>query len=338
MNHKASCLYRASLYLSLILLFAPTNGLAADSSPLRGPSFTEPSSLIAMPTEWRQRAIQYDDHNTDANLVVTLDQHLYPALLPIIRNFADKNGVKIEVQEGTCGISAGRLSNKQVDIGGFCCPPSQTDRLPGLKFHTLGISALGILVHPDNHVTNLSLKQVRQIFQGKLFRWPELKLTDDQQGPDLPIRPLGRFHCKQRPGHWRLLLDNEDLFSPRLQEVGTIRDMIAEIGASKGSIGYEVLWNIKKHAGEGPVKYITVDRASPTVPDDLITLRYPFYRTYNITTWEAENLKNPLAADLVRHLLAKVNELSKIYNIIPVDRLEKAGWKLKDNELVGEPE
>jgi signal transduction histidine kinase len=65
------------------------------------------------------------------------------------------------------------LSRKAADIGAFCCAPGITDRLPGLRFHTLGIAAVVLLVHPDNPVDNISIGQAREIFMGETIRWSE---------------------------------------------------------------------------------------------------------------------------------------------------------------------
>ncbi len=90
-----------------------------------------------------------------------------------------------------------------------------------------GMAALALLAHPDNPIEDISLDMARDIFQGKLNYWKKLGIAPNALGWDRIIRPVARPHCKVRPGHWRLLLHNEDLFSPRLAEVSTIPDMIA---------------------------------------------------------------------------------------------------------------
>lgn len=51
----------------------------------------------------------------------------------------------------------------------------------GLVFHPVAWDALVFIVHPSNPVTNLSLMQVREIFQGKLDNWNQVG------GKDAPI-------------------------------------------------------------------------------------------------------------------------------------------------------
>ncbi len=47
--------------------------------------------------------------------------------------------------------------------------PGATDRLPGVRFHTLGIAAIAFLVHPQNPIDNISTEQVRRIFKGEIY-------------------------------------------------------------------------------------------------------------------------------------------------------------------------
>jgi hypothetical protein len=193
-----------------------------------------------MPPEWVKKPITNEKWADKADVSVTLEQDVYQMILPLIQKYAKQRGLKISVKEGTCGISAGMLARKAVDVGGFCCPPGREDRLPGLSFHTLGIVAKAFLVHPENPVESVSAMELRDIFQGKLYRWSQLKTRNGKPGPQWVIRSIGRLHCPLRPGHWRLLLDNPDLFSPRLYEVGSMPDMIAQVSANKGAIGWEV--------------------------------------------------------------------------------------------------
>ena len=303
-----------------------------------GPPFIDPSQIPEMPDSWEKQPIMYDSSIGNTDLVVSLGQQMYLAFLPIIQKYAAEHNLKIVVYRGTCGLSAGGLSRKSIDIGAFCCPPGTTDRLPGLQFHTLGIASIALLVHPDNPVNDITLDQARQIFMGKIYRWPEVLPSESGKSIKLKIQPVGRLHCKIRSGHWRLLLDNEDLFSPHLFEVGTIPDMISRIAMKPGAIGYEILWMTRYYQDTGNAKILKINKYSPDDPSHLLSTNYPLYRVYNLTTWEGENVSNPHAQKLVNYLLQQVDHLDRKYSFIPTSRLKQAGWKFKDKELIGEPE
>lgn len=151
------------------------------------------------------------------------------------------------------------------------------------------------------------------------------------------IRPFTRLHCKARPGHWRLLLDNEDLFSPRLTDVSTIPDMISNVESSRMSIGYEMLWMVEKYSKEGKIKLLRLNDQDPTDNEALISGAYPLYRTYSITTWSDGPARNPIADELVDYLIENFGQVEPRYGLVSARALRQAGWKFSGNELVGEP-
>lgn len=303
---------------------------------LKGPSFTSPSRVQEMPAEWVKEPIRHAPEVGRVDLAVTLDQHLYPLFKEHIEKFAAQKGLKVSVSEGTCGITAGKLARKSVDMGGFCCPPGEIDRLPGLRFHTVGVMPVAVIVHPDNPMEDIKLEDARKLFGGKIYLWSELKDGRGRPGPNLKVRPIGRLHCKLRPGHWRLLLDNEDLFSPNLTEVGTIPDMISLVAKTPGAVGYEVPLMVERYAGKGRVKTLKLNGLLPAATS-LAGGGYPVYRTLNLATWEGKGLENENARALVDYILKEAERLEGKYGLVSASGLRKAGWKFKGDELVGEP-
>jgi phosphate transport system substrate-binding protein len=318
--------------LPVLLLVAPAYG----AEVLKGPAFTDPTIVQPMPEGWSEQPIRYDPEAGRADIVVTLDQHLYPLFADFIRKYASRQKIKVIIDEGTCGITAGKLSRKAADIGGYCCPPGGADRLPGLRFHTVGIMPVAVIVHPDNPVVDIDIRQARELFNGKFYRWSEIKDLGGRRGQNIRVEAIGRLHCKLRPGHWRLLLDNEDLFSPNLTEVGTIPDMISLVARMPGAIGYEVPLMVDRYAKQGKVKILRLNGVAPEAPA-LAAGRYPLYRTLNLTTWVGKAVENGKAEELVRQLLKEAEGLEGKHGFVPAAALKRAGWKFKGDELVGEP-
>ncbi|MBF0445870.1 MAG: substrate-binding domain-containing protein [Magnetococcales bacterium] len=325
-------------YLGIYLLFQlfASPSLLADDNSLTV-KFTDPDIVMVKPEKWLKKPIMYGNWAKGADIALTLDQHLYPTFLPMIKNYAKQNSLDIAVREGTCGTSEGLINKKQVDVAGYCCPPSLTDRLPGLEFHTIGIAALAILVNPNNPVNNLSAKQVRDIFSGKITNWNQIEPAPGYKRLNLPIRPVGRLHCKTRPGHWRSILDNEDEFSPSLVEVGQISNMITVVAEYKGAVGYEVLWNLTRFHEHGKPKTVSIDNVSPNDSAAIAKGKYPFYRVDNITTWRTSHLAKLKAKKLVNYIIEKSTDTNDVFALISVTSLRKNGWKFKGNELIGEP-
>jgi ABC-type phosphate transport system substrate-binding protein len=320
-----------SVWLVMALMMVAWGGASADTH-MRGPEFTDHRHLEEMPAGWKQQPIRYAKLPPGTDLAISLDQHLYPALLPLIRQYAQAHQLKVAVEEGTCGISAGALLEKEVDMAGFCCPAGETDRLPGLTYHTLGIASLALLVHPDNPVSNVTLQQAQHMYMGKIGNWKSIDPSFTEN-----IQTIARLHCKNRPGHWRLILENEDMFSPTTREVSTIPDMLSLASSQRASLGYETLYMAGRHAGKEGIKPLSIDGASPEDNSAVIAGDYPFYRTYNITTWGDTRLRKVHAEQLLAYIYEHFDEVDPVYGLIPSKQLRQAGWNFEGNELVASP-
>jgi len=319
--------------LTIVLINNPVT--AANQSEIIRPAFTDPNEFIQPKKDnWINQAIKYPKAHQKADIFLALDQQLYPSLLPLINQYAKKHQLKIDVKEGTCGISSGMLGRKQADIGGYCCPPGRTDRLPGLKFHTLGISSIAVFVHPANQqIKDIKFSEIQGVFSGEIQRWNEVNNT----APENLIHPVGRLHCKLRPGHWRLLLENEEMFSPRLNEVSSIPDMISSVANDINAIGYETLWMVQNYKNKGQVKWLKIDGVAPNDSEALAKGNYPIYRTFNITSWESESDQNPKAQELVKYLVDNINLVDDKFELVPLEKLRQYGWEFLQDELIGEP-
>jgi hypothetical protein len=112
-------------YQLILVLFAlAVTSTVVVEDELGGEAFVDPGIVWrAVPPDWIHRTISAAAEVRDADLFISLDQQLYPYLLPHIEAYAETHKLTIAANRGTCGISAGLLRRKAVDIGGFCCPP-----------------------------------------------------------------------------------------------------------------------------------------------------------------------------------------------------------------------
>ncbi|MBF0323694.1 substrate-binding domain-containing protein [Magnetospirillum moscoviense] len=307
---------------------------AAHAAPeLGGRPFSPPGDEVVMPDGWDKKKIQRPD---GADLALAIDQQLYPALLPLVQAFSRQTGLKVAIQEGTCGVAAGALSERSADITGMCCPPGPLDRLPGVRYHTIGISAIALIVHPANPLTDVTMDQARRLFGGQTRSWADLPVSGMVAGPASDVRAVTRLHCKPRPGHWRLLLDNENQFSQEMHEVPAIRDMIAEVARSRTAIGYETLWHIADNARLGVVKPLKLNGLDPADRKSLAQGRYPLYRVMNITSWSG-TAADPRAAKLAAWLVDNAPTLDPAFAIVPAQELRSRGWSFDGDEIVAPP-
>lgn len=313
---------------------------ADTAKQLKRQAFSDPSLMANIPREFLDKKIKYEKKiSPDIDVVISLGQQTYPVVHEAIETIAKANNIKIVIQQGSCGATAKKLLNKTVDIGTFCCPPGQTDRLPGLEFHTVAIAPLALITHKDNPVNNTSAIDAKKIYKGEYVAWSEVPgfegLTDKLLGER--IQPIIRLHCKKRPGHWRLLMSNQNEVSPRAESVGTIPEMVARVASDVASIGYETPYMLKTHKNKGDLKMLSIDGKTPEDLENLIKGDYPIYRTYNMTTWSNKNNRNEKAELLMAAIYDFFQEQGVQYGFVSASKLKSAGWKFKDNELIGEP-
>ncbi len=97
--------------------------------------------------------------------------------------YTKKTGIRIQLSGGgaTRGIRDAVKGN--IMIGGSCrmsLPGADKSELYA-SLHPVAWDALAIIVHPTNPVNNLTMKQVRAIYTGKITNWKQVG------GPDAPI-------------------------------------------------------------------------------------------------------------------------------------------------------
>jgi ABC-type phosphate transport system substrate-binding protein len=327
-------------FTSAFLLLSLGLAHAEQTNSLKNIEFSDPDYTAKVGDDFTSRKIQYDKKVGDVDVVISLGQQTYPALHKAVEEIAREQGITLDIQQGSCGATAKKLLKKSVDIGTYCCPPGKTDRLPGLRFHTVAISPIALTTNSSNPIINVSTADARKIFQGEYVSWSDVpeqpseldKLAGKQ------IKPVIRLHCKKRPGHWRSLLENQDEFSPRAQPVGTISDMIKQVSNNTDAIGYETPFMLKIHRDKGELKILSIDGNHPDDLEKLLVAEYPIYRTYNLTTWSSDSSKNDKAEKLLAGIREHIEENAGRYSFIPASELRLAGWKFKNDELIAEPD
>lgn len=323
------------------VLVLMTNTLAYAESPKQSKveSFSNPDYVANPSVGFLEKAIKYDKKVGDVDVVISLGQQTYPAFHEFVERIAKEKGIKVAIQQGTCGATAKKLLKKSVDIATYCCPPGKTDRLPGLKFNTVAIAPIALVTHKDNPITDVSTTDAKKIFKGEYVTWSEVpgfqSEIDKLKGER--IQPVARMHCKKRPGHWRSLMGSADEVSPRAKSVGTIPDTITEVADNIAAIGYETPYMLKVHKDKGILKILSIDGKNPENVELLLNGNYPIYRAYSLTTWANENNKNEKAEVLMEAIYEHIQNHGEEYGFIPASKLKTAGWKFNGRELIAEP-
>jgi phosphate transport system substrate-binding protein len=81
-----------------------------------------------------------------------------------------------------------RISNNSAHIGGACRPKNTSDELEkNARANPIAWDALVVMVHPDNPVNNITLDQIRDLYEGRITNWKQLGGED--QPVELLVRP-----------------------------------------------------------------------------------------------------------------------------------------------------
>jgi phosphate transport system substrate-binding protein len=120
--------------------------------------------------------------------------------------YEKKTGIKIDIEGGGDSKGIQRLSEKEVDFAGACRFRVEEDNIsPSLiDFNPVAWDALTAVVHRSNPVKSITLKQLRDVYTGKITNWSALG------GPDQPLELLVRKGKISGVGHTiRKLLFND---------------------------------------------------------------------------------------------------------------------------------
>lgn len=98
-----------------------------------------------------------------------------------------KSGVEILLEGGGAAKGIRRVSDRSVALGGTCRPklPNHEDEMT-TRLNPVAWDALTVIVHKDNPISNISLDNLRAVFEGRISNWQELG------GPDKPVELLVR--------------------------------------------------------------------------------------------------------------------------------------------------
>lgn len=100
----------------------------------------------------------------------------------LAKAFEAKTGTSIVLEGGGAAKGIRRAGDKSVHLGGTCRP-----QLPGLRseavtrLNPVAWDALVVITHPDNPVSDITLDQLRGIYEGRITNWRQLN------GPNRPL-------------------------------------------------------------------------------------------------------------------------------------------------------
>jgi phosphate transport system substrate-binding protein len=110
--------------------------------------------------------------------------------------YEEKTGIKINIQGGGATKGIRTIASKEADIGGACRGHLDRSLLEAsAKMIPVAWDALVVVAHKDNPVEDISFKQLKALYQGKIKNWKQLG------GEDRPIELMIREGKISGVGH-----------------------------------------------------------------------------------------------------------------------------------------
>lgn len=205
--------------------------------------------------------------------------------------YEKKTGVHIELRGGGATKGIRNVSKGTIDIGGACRASMEFNREERyVKQVPVAWDAIVFVVHKDNPVDNISMEQVRAIYNGKITNWSQLG------GMDKPINLYVRKSPISGVGQTLRELvfhDTEKVFTQKAHIVkssGPAEKAVEKTVTAMTATGVS-------SAKRRNVKILSVEGHEPSY-ENIKAGEYMLYRPLYLVTKLIE--KNPLVTDFIK--------------------------------------
>jgi phosphate transport system substrate-binding protein len=201
--------------------------------------------------------------------------------------FEKKTGVKIDLVGGGATKGIRQVSSKEVNIGGTCRHVIEKDNSlthdqeRRVQLTPVAWDALAVIVHKDNPAKNISMQQMRDLFEGKITNWKQLG------GKDAPVELYvrkGKVSGVGRTLRELVFHDYEKEFVAKhiMDSSGPLERAITENPNGIGVTGVS-------SARKAKVKLLALDGKEPTY-EHIKSGQYLLYRPlYVVTSMDERN-------------------------------------------------
>lgn len=231
------------------------------------------------------------------------------ALLPLVKqsaaDYSTKHGdVKIEVSGGGSFVGIAQASSGAADLGDSDVVAAGN---AGLVDHKVAVVGFGIAVNPAAGVTNLTAKQIRDIFAGRVTNWKQVG------GKDQQIVVINR----PRTSGTRAVFKSTIMGVSQITESGLTEDssgaVTTMVSTTPGSVTYVALGYTK----DKPVTVVKIDGIAPSV-ENIQNGKYPVWSYEHIFT---KGKAKPEAEDFINFVAHNDEVLWKL-GYIPVHTMK----------------
>lgn len=216
-------------------------------------------------------------HAADQKLVLTGSSTVAPLAAEIGKRFEKQNpGMRVDVQSGgsSRGVSDARSGLADIGMASRAFKPEEGD----LKFFTIALDGVGLILHRDNPVKSLTDQQVIDIYTGKITNWREVGGRDTRI--TVVNKAEGRSTLELFLHHFKLR--NSDIKAHVV--IGDNQQGIKTVAGNPGAIGYVSIGTAEFDASNGvPIKLLPMNGVAATV-ENVRNGSFPLSRPLNLVT------------------------------------------------------
>lgn len=159
----------------------------------------------------------------------------------------------IKVTYNPTGSSSGiqAVAEGRCDIG-LASRDLKEEETKDLQGAVVAIDGIGIIIHPDNPVTDLTIEQIGMIYSGEITNWKEVG------GSDAAIVCIGREAASGTRDGFEEVTNTKDKCKYS-QELTSTGDVVQTVSGNPNAIGYASVASVND-----TVKMVSVEGVSPT--------------------------------------------------------------------------
>jgi phosphate transport system substrate-binding protein len=207
------------------------------------------------------------------SIVIKGSTTVLPIAQAALEAYMKKNpGVQISLSGGGSGEGIKALIDKTTDIATSSREIKKEEitlaETKGVKpvTHVVAYDAIIPVVHPKNKVTNLSIDQLSQIYQGKITNWKEVG------GEDLKIVVISRDSSSGTFESWDHFIMKKAKVTPQAQMLASNGAIVTAVSKNRYAIGYLGMGYVNKS-----LKPLPVDGVKASV-ETALSKKYPLSR------------------------------------------------------------
>jgi phosphate transport system substrate-binding protein len=207
------------------------------------------------------------------SIVIKGSTTVLPITQAVVEAYMKANpGVQISVSGGGSGEGIKAIIDKTTDIAMSSRAIKKEEielakkRRSNPLEHVVGLDALIPIVHPRNKVSNLSVDQLSQIYQGKIRNWKEAG------GEDLRIVVISRDTSSGTFESWDHFIMKKTKVTPRAQMLASSGAVATAVAKNRYAISYVGIGYLNKN-----IKPLSVNGVTGSI-DSALDKSYPLAR------------------------------------------------------------